>query len=167
MPPSNWRVSYRADPLAAALADRHYSRRRIGARQFAPPGRALVLVTHNADALFVMSHQRPEFTRHAFPGAWVCSLFRNESHTLSSRLITDALAVTRFLFGPVPTAGVITFVDPRQVKQKRHPGFCFRRVGFREVGRTRRGLIVLRLTPPELPPAHPPAHLQRRLPLLS
>lgn len=38
-----WRLSWRADPRARPLADRHYNRQRIGAAQFVPPGRCLVL----------------------------------------------------------------------------------------------------------------------------
>jgi len=36
-----WQRSYRADPRAARIADRHYNRQRVGAAQFVPPGRCL------------------------------------------------------------------------------------------------------------------------------
>ena len=33
-----WQKSHRADPRACAIADRHYSRQKIGSPQFMPPG---------------------------------------------------------------------------------------------------------------------------------
>ncbi len=44
-----WALVSVCDPRARALADRHYSRQRVGARDFVPPGRRLVLLT--ADSL--------------------------------------------------------------------------------------------------------------------
>lgn len=32
-----WRLSWRADPAGAVLADRHYNRQRVGSKQFVPP----------------------------------------------------------------------------------------------------------------------------------
>ncbi len=43
-----WLLSWRADPLARAIADGHYSRQTVGAAQFVPPGRCLVLVIPGA-----------------------------------------------------------------------------------------------------------------------
>jgi hypothetical protein len=43
----HWTVADRCDPAARALADRHYSRQTIGATEFLPPGRRLVLLTHD------------------------------------------------------------------------------------------------------------------------
>jgi len=41
--------------LARPLADRHYNRQKIGAPQFVPPGRCVVLLTEQATALWVTS----------------------------------------------------------------------------------------------------------------
>src|SRR5207237_4162027 len=98
-----WMESHRADPRALPLADRHYNRRKVGSPQFVPPGRCVVLLTAKADALWVTSWPFAEYVRHAWAGAWVCSLFRNESSALSSELITEAVAATRFLFGDPPS----------------------------------------------------------------
>jgi hypothetical protein len=38
-----WQLSWRADPVARQLADRHYNRQAVGAAQFVPPGRCLVV----------------------------------------------------------------------------------------------------------------------------
>jgi hypothetical protein len=152
----HWQLSWRADPKARALADRHYSRKSVGACQFAPPGRCLVLLSQGDDALWVSSWQLPEWVRHAWPGAWLCSLFRNESPHLSSALIQQAVAVTRWAWGEPPPQGMITFVDPSQVRRKRDPGRCFRRAGWVVCGHTQNGLLVLRLLAANMPVAQAP-----------
>jgi len=92
---THWHLSWRADPRALPLADRHYNRQKIGAPQFVPPGACLVLLTADADALWVTSAPIAEYVQHAWAGAWVCSLFRNEGPVLSSELIREAVAATR------------------------------------------------------------------------
>ena len=63
-----WRLSWRADPVARALADRHYNRQSVGADQFVPPGRCLVLVTEPGDAFWVTSWPFAEYVKHAWGG---------------------------------------------------------------------------------------------------
>ena len=158
---SAWQLSDRADPAVVPLADRHYNRQKIGAPQFVPPGRCVVLRTPTADAFWVTSWPFAEWVRHAWPGAWVCSAFRNESPHLSSDLIREALAATRAFWDP-PEQGMVTFVDAGKTRRKRDPGRCFRRAGFEHVGFTKGGLYALQLLPdampePELPQgAQPP-----------
>lgn len=145
------------DRAALALADRHYNRQTTGAPQFAPPGRLLILLTPKADALWVSVHQR--HVRHAYPGAWVCSLFRNEDREahLSSALIEEAVACTVWKWGPPPPQGFVTFVNPGKVRPKRDPGRCFLRAGWRVIGTTagsRRSdapLVVLGLAAADFP----------------
>jgi hypothetical protein len=150
-PSMRWQVSDRADPAAARLADRHYSRKTVGAQQFTPPGRCVVLRTPEADALWVTSWPYARFTRHAWPGAWLCSIFRNESEHLSSELIREALAATRAVWPVPPDLGCITFVDPAKVRPKRDPGRCFLRAGFHRAGHTQGGLVVLQVLPGAMP----------------
>lgn len=160
-----WMLVTRADPRAAALADRHYSRRSPGAEQFSPPGAVVVLLTTDARAVWVSLHQRREYVDHRWPGAWLCSLFRNEGAGLSSALISAALAATVAEWGPPPPEGLITFIDAEKVRAKRDPGRCFRRAGFEEIARTAdRGLVVLRLGPERFPA--PAAAVGAQLPLL-
>ena len=102
-----WQLSDRADPEAVAIADRHYNRQKIGTPQFVPPGRCLVL--KQANALWVTSWPFAKYVRHAWPGAWVNSLFRNEGAGLSSDLITQAVALTRAKWKP-PSLGIVSFV---------------------------------------------------------
>lgn len=147
-----WQVSYRADPIARQLADRHYNRQSIGAANFVPPGRCVVLLTQCHRALWVTSWPFAEYVKHAWAGAWVNSLFRNEGAGLSSELIRAAIAATRAEWEP-PSLGIVTFVDAGQIRKKRDPGRCYLRAGFRRVGYTGSGLVALQLLPHEMPPA--------------
>lgn len=151
-----WRLSHRFDPRALPLADRHYSRQKPGTNQFVAPGRNVVLLTESADALWVTSWPLAEYTKHAWAGAWVCSLFRNEGTSLSSDLVRTACAATVAIYGQPPTLGMVTFIDARKTKRKRDPGRCFRKAGFRHVGFTQGGLWVLQLLPHEMPAAEFP-----------
>jgi len=143
-----WRESWRADPAAASLADRHYNRQKPGSPQFVPPGRCIVL-SHDR-AVWVTSWPFPAYVRHGWPGAWVNSLFRNEGAGLSSDLIRQAVAVTRAIW-PAPALGIVSFVDADQVRHKRDPGRCYRRAGWSHVGFTAAGLYVFQQLPADMP----------------
>ena len=147
-----WAESHRFDARALPLADRHYNRRKIGSPQFVPPGRCFVLLTDNADALWVTSWPFARYVRHAWGGAWVNSLFRNESPTLSSDLIVQAVAATRARYGEPPDLGIISFVDASKTRKKRDPGRCYRRAGWKHVGFTKGGLWAFQQLPSEMPP---------------
>jgi hypothetical protein len=159
----NWTLSHKFDRRALPLADRHYNRRKVGSPQFVPPGRAVVLLTLAADALWVTSWPFAQYVRHAWPGAWVCSAFRNESNHLASELIREALAATRHVFGDPPALGMVTFVDRRKVRGKRHFGYCYRKAGFEDVGFTKGGLLALQLLPAAFPAPCPPLGTQLQL----
>lgn len=151
---SEWRKSDRFDPRALPLADRHYNRRKVGSPQFVPPGRNLVFLTEDRTALWVTSWPFPEFVRHAWLGAWVNSLFRNEGDALSSGLIRAAVAHTRATWAP-PELGMVTFIDARKTKPKRDPGYCYLMAGFKPVGTTKGGLVALQLLPADMPEPEP------------
>lgn len=152
-----WTHSHRFDKRALPLADRHYNRRKIGSPQFVPPGRCLVLRTECGRALWVTSWPFAEYTKHAWPGAWVNSLFRSEGAGLASALILDAIAITRSYWTP-PTLGMITFVSPKHVKPTRVRGadiygYCYLKAGFKHVGFTKGGLWAWQMLPDAMPPA--------------
>lgn len=170
MSESPWRASHKYDKRALPLADAHYNRRNVGAPQFVPPGRALVMLTEDADAVWITSWPYAEFVRHDWPGAWVNSLFRcqrpEEGDTLptSSDLIRMAVAHTRHHWPAVPDLGMVTFVDPRHVPGTKVRGvtvygWSYLKAGFRHVGYTRKeGLVALQLLPADMPdPAPIPA----------
>jgi hypothetical protein len=154
-----WERSWRADPRGAAIADRHYNRQSPGADQFVPPGRCFVL-RHGDDALWTTSWPFAEFVQHAWAGAWVNSLFRNESERLSSELIVEAVAHTRAHFATRPALGIVSFVDASRVRPKRNPGYCYLMAGWHHVGYTKAGLWVYQQLPDDMPE---PAALGDRL----
>lgn len=157
-----WMVSDRADTEVRPLADRHYNRQKIGARQFVPPGRCLVLKTLERDAYWITSWPFAEYVKHAWPGAWINSAFRKEGPGLASEMIREAVAVTRSEW-PAPELGMVTFVDPTKVRHKRDPGRCYIKAGFRRVGTTKGGLLAFQMLPHEMPEPIFPMRLQQRL----
>lgn len=148
-----WLLSHRADPVARAIADRHYNRQKIGTPQFVPPGRCLVLVTEDVSAFWISSWPFAEYVKHQWAGAWVCTAFRNEGTMLSSELIREAVACTRWKWPMIPLLGMVTFVNADKVRHKRDPGRCFLKAGFRRAGTTKAGLVALQMLPDTMPPA--------------
>ncbi len=145
-----WGVSNRFDPVGVALADRHYNRRNVGSPQFVPPGSNLCFVTPAGDAVWTTSWPYAEYVRHAWPGAWVNSIFRNEGDYLSSELIREAVAAPRWTWDP-PVLGIITFVDAGKVRRERDPGRCYRKAGWTHVGFTKGGLWAFQMLPAQMP----------------
>lgn len=151
-----WRPSNRFDPRARVLADRHYSRQKPGSPQFMPPGSCRVLIAENERAVFGLSFPKPEYVKHAWAGAWITSIFRNESAgPLASEMIRDALAVMQSHYA-IPALGCVTFVDPKMVpgvpvRGERVKGFCFMMAGFRCVGETKGGKLAWQLLPSDFP----------------
>lgn len=137
-----WVVTNKGDQECRRLADRHYSRQKIGSRQFCRPGRNLVLKTEEADAVWVTwSGIRDDGI-----DAWECTIFRNESTHLSSVLIREAVELTLREWGQPPPDGIITYVDQTKVRSA-NPGFCFLKAGWRKSGRSKRRNL-LRLVAP-------------------
>jgi hypothetical protein len=142
---SYWRASWKSDPRALELADRHYSRQTIGAHQVGGPGRSFVLVTDCGRALWLATW--PEYPQDELD-AYRCSIFRNEGAGLSSRLIREAMLRTEQAWGAPPPDGWVTWVDARRVRST-NPGYCFLRAGWWRDDdwapfRGRRGRIRLR-----------------------
>lgn len=120
-----------------------------------PPGRCLVLLTDRA--LWVTSWPFAQYVKHAWPGAWVNSLFRKERPGQASALIREAVAATRSIWTP-PALGMVSFVDPKHVKPtmvrgKAIYGYCYLKAGFTHVGFTKGGLWVWQMLPAVMPPA--------------
>jgi hypothetical protein len=150
-----WRWSDRFDPRALPLADRHYNRRKVGSPQFVPPGRCVVFLADDADALWVTSWPFAEFVRHAWPGAMVNSLFRREAGPVASELIVAATAATRAHWPDLPPLGMVSFVDAAKTRRKRDPGYCYRMAGWTHVGFTKAGLWVFQIKPEDFPDPDP------------
>lgn len=155
-----WSPAHRADPFCCDVADRHYSRQKIGSPQFVPPGRCHVLkrdLGGAKKAVWVTSWPFAEYVKHAWAGAWVNSFFRNEGAGLSSELILSAIADTRRIWEP-PALGIITFVDSKKVpatkvRGEKIWGYCYLKAGFEHVGFTKGGLWAWQMLPDKMPPA--------------
>lgn len=196
-----WEESWRADPMAKRIADGHYSRQNPDSAQFVPPGRCVVLVIPTI-AYWVTAWPFSKYVKHAWPNAWLCSAFRqvrrcaacdapitrsaanaacpahpaSETYSVhrSSTLILEAIAATRW-YWPVPSEGMITFVDTGKTLHKRDPGRCFLKAGFHRSGSracctgqpesTAGGLLALHLAPDAMPAAAQPLGAQSGLAL--
>ena len=147
----NWYLSHRADPQVKALADRHYNRQNPESPQFVPPGPCLVLTTRLHDAFWITLAPYAQYVRHQWAGAWTCTAFRNEGSLLSSELIIQAVAATRWKFGEPPDHGFITFVNPDKIRSI-NPGCCFKKAGWHSVGHSKANkLVALQLLPDQMP----------------
>jgi hypothetical protein len=68
-----------------------------------------------------------------------CSIFRNESTRLSSEIILEAESLAERKWG---SNRFYTYVDGRKIKS-RNPGFCFLKAGWRRIGYSKSGLLLL------------------------
>ena len=126
------------DDECRQLADRHYSRRTPGARQFAYAGRKLVLRDPAGLVVFVWMWPYPEMRMDGQDG-YNCSIFRNESGRRSSEIILEA---EEMAFDKWGAGRVFTYVDPRKIRST-NPGYCFLRAGWRREGLSKSGLVLL------------------------
>ena len=126
------------DVEMAMLADRHYSRRTKGARQFCYAGRKLVLRDNAGDVLFVWMWPFDHLRMDNQTG-FNCAIFRNESKRRSSDIILEAEEHAVEKWGP---NRFYTYVDARKVKSP-NPGYCFKMAGWQRVGRSKTGLELL------------------------
>lgn len=155
-----WRRTWKSDPAALVIADRHYSRQKPGTKQFTQNCRNLVLI--RPGALWVTAFPKAEHVKHVWAGAWMNSFFRNESEELSSDLIRAAVAITRAAVGFEPALGMVTFVDPRHVRPtmvrgEKLYGYCYLKAGFKHVGFSKvKKLWAWQMLPEDMPaPAEP------------
>lgn len=120
------------DHEMAALADRHYSRRTVGARQFLYSGRKLVLRNTEGTVLFAWIYPDPAMRMDGQTG-YNCAIFRNESTRPASDIILEAERAAFAKWGP---HRLYTYIDPAQTKTiKRHGqrvvGFSYRKAGWK------------------------------------
>lgn len=120
------------DAEMAMLADRHYSRRTVGARQFLYSGRKLVLRNAEGSILFGWMFPDPTMRMDGQRG-YNCAIFRNESDRKSSEIILEAERLAFDKWGP---NRLYTYIDPSKTRTiKRHGqrvvGFCYRKAGWK------------------------------------
>lgn len=118
-----------SDPLARAMRDRHYSTKYPGGRTVGPPGRRLVLISDDEQALWITHWPQAHLVLDGFD-ALRCTVFRREGRRRerASVLIRAAMAMSEAYFGPAPD-GWLTYVEPRRVKSS-EPGYSFKMAGF-------------------------------------
>ena len=151
-----WHVVTRCDVRARVLADRHYSRQTPGARDFLNNGQTLCMVTDDALAVWgVLLNRAPNSPE----WRWRVAIFRNEPPPgearpviQSSELVREGTDRTytywRHHYGGLPEPPLRTEVDRDKTRRKRDPGRCFIKAGWRVVGETTRGLVLLEAPPP-------------------
>lgn len=148
--PGSWYSVLDGDPRAFDIMRRHYTYHdyRDGRRHnmsnpsrrlFVGPGGKMVLLSDDCKALFVWR----KFINDDGQYGINCAVFRNEGPRLSSALILEAeqLAWDRW-----PGERLYTYVNPREIKST-NPGYCFKVAGWRECGKTRKGLVILEKLP--------------------
>lgn len=113
------------DPEMAALADRHYSRRTIGARQFLYNGRKIVIRDALGEVLFGWMFPQAILRMDGQSG-YNCAIFRNESRRLSSEIILECEAIAIERWGP---NRMYTYVNPAKIASV-NPGYCFKQAGW-------------------------------------
>lgn len=135
-----WQRSTRSDWAVSRLADRHYSRQTIGARQFSPPGMNLTLKVGDGDVALAgwvwwHPHRNAPVGRWDGWDGWInCSFFRNEgSGYLSSALVRAAvwccLSMWSYAGMAVPISGFDTYVMPTAIRSS-NPGWCYQCAGW-------------------------------------
>jgi len=143
-----WWLTQDGDLDCLDLYERHYSARRWrdGRRRtfFAGIGQQrVVLRTRNGDACFIW--RKPGGGDPARNTRWdrqegvCCAFFRNESHVLSSELIRQADAIADALW---PDRRHYTYVNAKAIRST-NAGCCFLHAGWRRIGHSPRGLVIL------------------------
>lgn len=138
----HWYRGHKFDVGCAALADRHYSRRKPGSPQFMPPGQTLVLVRPGA----VFGWWRPDpasgIKQMNDLDGWTCTIFRRERGPVASELILDAERALVTLGKGCGPDGLLTYVWDSKVASA-NPGYCFKCAGWVASGRSADGRKTL------------------------
>jgi hypothetical protein len=144
----DWYLTKDGDVNCLAKYEQHYSayRYRDGRKrtQFVGPGQVIVLRTENYEAIWAWRKFIDDCinveTGERMHGV-NCAVFRNDAPRLylSSELVrqADAIADTAW-----PSERHYTYVDPKKIRST-NPGACFKKAGWKRIGRTKSGLEIL------------------------
>jgi hypothetical protein len=142
-PQGIWVTIRDGHPSGLYLYERHYSAHKYAdgriRKLFCGPGEKLVLLSPEHDALFVWR----KFIDKSGQQGINCAIFRNESQSLSSVLILDAM---RLGWERFPGQRFYTYVNSKKIKST-NPGYCFKMAGWNKCGVTKGGLIILECLP--------------------
>jgi len=142
----NWNQVRDGDTLALQIFARHYTFRRYKDKRrddpknrmrnrIVGPGEYIMLIGNGIEALFVWKKFRDLSGQRGV----CCSVFRNESHVVSSDLILEA---EEYAMQKWPGERMYTMVNAKRIRSS-NPGCCFLKAGWHRCGTTRNGLIVL------------------------
>jgi hypothetical protein len=134
-----WTEVLDGDDTARDIFNNHYSRYfyKDGRKPklFVGPGQKMVLLTPEADALFVwrkfLSGDKNEGVN--------CMVFRNESPRRSSALIEEACEKA---WDRWPAERLYTYVNPRAIRSN-NPGCCFKHAGWKPCGETKWNKLLI------------------------
>jgi hypothetical protein len=134
-----WERTNKFDAECAALADRHYSRRKVGSPQFMPPGQTIVL--RAPGAVWGWWRPAPSSGIKAMNGldGWTCTIFRNEVPARASSLMV--LDAELFLPDCGPD-GALSYVWDKKIRST-NPGACYKIAGWCRKGRSADGKKTL------------------------
>jgi hypothetical protein len=133
-----WTLTNKGDRACVQLADRHYSRRKVGSPQFMPPGQTIVLRAPGCVWGWWRPHPASGIKAMNGLDGWTCTIFRNEGGWQSSALI---LAAEAFIEDCGPD-GLITYVADAKIRST-NPGYCFLCAGYSRTGRSADGRKTL------------------------
>lgn len=142
------------DAAGRALADEHYSRRKVGAPQFMPPGQRFVLVTPSLDSVWGWWRPHPDSGIVAMNklDGWTCTIFRRRpgcADPLASELVLDAERAPAALGYGCGPDGLLSYIWDAKVASA-NPGYCYKLAGWAVRGRSRDGRKTLLWKPFEL-----------------
>lgn len=164
-----WRVTTKADQRPRLLADRHYTRKRVGHPMWTRPGwNQILYFEQKSGRAAAFCWWRPKWES-GLPGTErkdklrciECTLFRNETRYRSSDLITEAwwalVGWEHYLDTSIPD-GLITGINSAATRDGRSgdspAGHCYRMAGwepFEHPGKGKRADTWLRIEPPPRP----------------
>ena len=135
-------VTTHFDPEMARLADRHYSRRTVGARQFLYSGRKIVI--RDALGLVLFGWMFPDADKRMDgQHGYNCAIFRNESDRKSSDIILECEDIALHRWG---SNRLYTYVNPAKIRSV-NPGYCFKMAGWQKCGKSKSGQHLLEKYP--------------------
>lgn len=126
------------DAEMSMLADRHYSRRTVGARQFMNSGRKIVIRNTEGTVLFGWLWAYDGMRMDDQIG-YNCSIFRNESARRSSEIILECEQIALARWGE---NRMYTYVHPGKILSA-NPGYCFKQAGWKFLRRAKDGKHLL------------------------
>lgn len=123
------------DRVGRELADGHYSRRKVGAPQFVPPGQRFVLIGRSHRNVWAWWRPHPSAGITPMNGldGWTCTIFRRTEGARASDLILDAERSIAALGYDCGRHGLLTYVWDARVRGQ-HKGCCYKRAGWHRAG---------------------------------